>query len=161
MLCPNSDLVWLGSKRSAAPSGYTYYWCENCHAERYLNPKVGVAAIIKRDDEFLLVRRRKKPKRGKWTLPAGFVDHGEPCEKSIIREVKEEVCVDAEVDRLFSVYDVLDDSRGHVVLVVFKVIPKSYSFSPSDDVDRVGWFSTSELPTIAFASVRRAIEGAT
>ncbi len=49
---------------------------------------LSVGAIIKKDDKYLLVDRKKFPPG--WACPAGHVDEGETPEQAMIREVEEE-----------------------------------------------------------------------
>lgn len=67
--------------------------CRSCSNERF--PAVHPCAIVlvKRGDEFLLIR---KPEwgEGRYSLVAGFLDFGESLEECAVREVKEETGVD-------------------------------------------------------------------
>lgn len=50
-----------------------------------------VAAIIKRNDSYLIARRAQhKDHPGKWEFPGGKIDHGETPEKALERELFEE-----------------------------------------------------------------------
>tara|TARA_B100000700_G_C14910326_1_gene791906 strand:+ start:304 stop:675 length:372 start_codon:yes stop_codon:yes gene_type:complete len=51
-----------------------------------------VAAIIKKDNHFLIVKRNKKKHLGlKWEFPGGKVQENETFEEALIREIKEEL----------------------------------------------------------------------
>tara|TARA_Y100001936_G_scaffold239498_1_gene272733 strand:- start:387 stop:758 length:372 start_codon:yes stop_codon:yes gene_type:complete len=51
-----------------------------------------VAAIIKKDNHFLIVKRNKKKHLGlKWEFPGGKVQENESFEEALIREIKEEL----------------------------------------------------------------------
>jgi 8-oxo-dGTP diphosphatase len=55
-----------------------------------------------------------------FALPGGFVEIGETVEQAILREVKEETSLDANIKRLFGVYShPKRDPRFHVVSLVF------------------------------------------
>ena len=51
-----------------------------------------------RDGRLLLVKRRRAPEAGCWSLPGGKVDFGERVEDAIRREIAEEIGVDDRVD---------------------------------------------------------------
>jgi len=53
------------------------------------------AAVIERDDAFLLTRRAADTHLGgRWEFPGGKVEHGETVEASLVREIREELgCV--------------------------------------------------------------------
>ena len=56
-------------------------------------PGVGCGAAIVRDGLLLLVKRRRPPEAGCWSLPGGKVDFGERVEDAIVREIGEEIGV--------------------------------------------------------------------
>jgi NADH pyrophosphatase NudC (nudix superfamily) len=65
---------------------------EHCQFTAYKNAAAAVAAIIElNDDKIIMTRRGKEPGKGKLDLPGGFVDADETLEKSLEREVKEEL----------------------------------------------------------------------
>lgn len=60
-----------------------------------------VCAAIIRDEKILMVYQdRGGGSRAFWTLPGGGVEAGETNEQAVIREVKEEVCLNGKVERL-------------------------------------------------------------
>ncbi|NQT59913.1 MAG: NUDIX hydrolase [Bacteroidetes bacterium] len=72
--------------------GHNRFLCESCGFKFYINSSIGVAAvIIKNDDELLMVRRMKEPRKGTLDLPGGFAAPGERAEDAVRREVLEEV----------------------------------------------------------------------
>ncbi len=72
--------------------------CDGCHIIHYENPKMVVGTIPVTDNAILLCRRAIEPRRGKWTLPAGWLENGESVSACALRETQEEAC--AEVDDL-------------------------------------------------------------
>jgi ADP-ribose pyrophosphatase YjhB (NUDIX family) len=68
----------------------------------YVTSKVGAnAAIFDDDDRILLVRRADDHC---WGLVSGWVDNGEDPADTVVREVQEEVGLDATIDDLVGVY---------------------------------------------------------
>jgi 8-oxo-dGTP diphosphatase len=61
-------------------------------------PVVRVCAAIVRDGAILMVRHEHDG-RAYWTLPGGGVEHGETPEQALVREVREEACVEVCVGR--------------------------------------------------------------
>ncbi len=67
--------------------------------------RVAAYAVILRDDRILLSRlSRSVTSEELWTLPGGGVDHGEDPRHAVVREVKEETGLDAEVGETARVY---------------------------------------------------------
>jgi 8-oxo-dGTP diphosphatase len=68
--------------------------------------RLGAYALVVRDDAVLLTRHSARgPRPGAWTLPGGGVEHGEPPEDAVVREVREETGLPAEVGPLLGVHD--------------------------------------------------------
>ena len=63
-----------------------------------------VAALIKKDDKFLIARRATGDQNvlGKWEFPGGKVEAGEDEKHAIEREIKEEFDLDIEAIRFIS-----------------------------------------------------------
>ena len=66
---------------------YVYISCGIVHHQ---NPKLVVGCISEWENKILLCRRDIEPKKGKWTLPAGYLENGETVGNGAIRETLEE-----------------------------------------------------------------------
>ena len=64
--------------------------CPSCGYKHFVEPKVGVGVFVLHQGRILLVRRAMEPERGKWSLPAGFLDPGEDPALAAQRELCEE-----------------------------------------------------------------------
>ncbi|MBM7614948.1 (deoxy)nucleoside triphosphate pyrophosphohydrolase [Alkaliphilus hydrothermalis] len=112
-----------------------------------------VAAILKQGDKILIARRKEgKSLGGYWEFPGGKIEEGESPEKSLIRELKEEMMIDIKVTEPFgeNIHDYGDKKirliafwgeidSGEIVLkdhdCIEWVFPKDlhqYNFSPAD-----------------------------
>jgi 8-oxo-dGTP diphosphatase len=128
--------------------------CPACGFVHFDDPKVAVAAFIERDNRVLLVRRAMNPERGKWALPAGYVDYGENPREAVIREVREETSLEVEVTRLVSV-DGSPGTFGASIVIIYAASVVNGSARPQDDAEAVLWLSASDsLPELAFESTR-------
>ncbi|MBT7051808.1 MAG: NUDIX hydrolase, partial [Desulfobacula sp.] len=50
--------------------------CTNCAQIHYNNPKMVVGSIPELNKQILLCKRNIEPCKGKWTLPAGYLENG-------------------------------------------------------------------------------------
>ena len=74
------------------------------------------------EHEILLITRGRDPFKGMYAYPGGFVDYGEDPANSVIRELKEECCMDGAKPELICVAgDPNRDPRKHVVSIVYSV----------------------------------------
>src|SRR5690606_24637393 len=67
--------------------------CPDCGFIAYENPKIVVGSVVSAEGRILLCRRAIEPRRGFWTLPAGFMEMGETVEEGARREAWEEAQV--------------------------------------------------------------------
>jgi ADP-ribose pyrophosphatase YjhB (NUDIX family) len=74
-----------------------------CMSNREKRGKVwlAVAGVVKsKDGQWLVVKKRYGGLKGKWSLPAGFVEMGETADEAVIREVLEETGIQCNVKGL-------------------------------------------------------------
>lgn len=133
--------------------------CPVCKYVFYQNPAPAAGVVIEEDGKILLVKRKYEPYKGDWCLPAGFMEYDESPEQCAIREIKEELNVDVELDGLFGVYSGKDDPRTHAVLVMYWAKIIGGELKPGDDAEEIEYFAKSEVPSnIAFLAHRQIIE---
>lgn len=130
-------------------------------------PIVGVGAVIVRDGQVLIVRRRYEPLAGRWSLPGGTLELGETLDAGLAREMQEETGLEVEVGPVIEVFDriLLDDARRvryHFVLVDYLCWPAGGELRPGSDVDDAIFVDPSalgpyDLTTKARAVIDRAI----
>lgn len=115
------------------------------------NPKPTVDGVVPWEGGVVLVRRAREPFRGMWALPGGFVDYGEPPERAVVREVKEETGLEVRVARLVGVYGSPDrDPRGHTIGIVYECEAVGGELRGGDDAAEARAWPPDGLPELAF-----------
>lgn len=91
--------------------------CVQCGYIAYENPKVVVGSVVLAGEQVLLCRRAIEPRRGFWTLPAGYLEHGETLQEGAAREAEEEAGAHILIDGVLALYSI---SRIGQVQVIFR-----------------------------------------
>ncbi len=133
--------------------------CPVCKYVFYHNPVPAAGVVIEEDGKILLVKRKYEPYKGDWCLPAGFMEYDESPEQCALRETREELGVDVELDGLYGVYSGKDDPRTHAVLVMYWAKIIAGELKPGDDAEKIQYFAKNEVPpNIAFLAHRQIIK---
>ena len=131
--------------------------CDTCGFIDYVNPKIVAGSVVRYDDKFLLCRRAIEPRRGYWTLPAGFMEQGETVEEAARREAQEEACADIEIDAMLGMYSVPRISQVQIMFVAHLNAPR---FDVGPESLEVALFAWHDIPwdELAFPTVHWALE---
>lgn len=104
------------------------------------------------EGKILLEKRRNEPSKGKWTIPGGIVELGETLQEAVLRETREETCLEVRNPRVLDVVDNVEvDEKGktkyHFVIVDFALQAKSAKFRAASDAEELQWVSLDEVET--------------
>ena len=91
--------------------------CDQCGYIAYENPKVIVGSVVVHEGKVMLCRRAIEPRRGFWTLPAGYLELQETVEEGARREALEESGAHIQLDGILAVFSI---SRIGQVQVIFR-----------------------------------------
>src|SRR5579884_3951129 len=72
--------------------------CADCGFVLYDNPKIVVGSVARWGDRILMCRRSIHPRRGFWTLPAGYLELNESTSAGAEREAWEEAQAKIQID---------------------------------------------------------------
>jgi len=130
--------------------------CDACGHIHYLNPKIIAGCIPVWEDRVLLCRRAIEPRRGYWTLPAGFMEQGETLFEAARREAWEEANVRVDAGELFTVFSLPHISQ---VYVFFYTPMMDARFHPGEESLETRLFAEEEIPwrEISFETVFRSL----
>ena len=108
--------------------------------------EVAVDCVVLNDGKVLLLKRAHEPFNGYWVLPGGHVERNETVEEAAVREMKEELGIDVDVEKLIGIFSDPDrDPRG-LVSVAFIVRPRSTNVHLNREASEYQWFPLDELP---------------
>ena len=106
--------------------------------------------------QVLLCKRNIDPRRGKWTLPAGFMELAETTSQGAARETIEEAGAQFVMGSLFSVLNVASVGQVHFF---YRAELISAQFDPGHETIEAKLFSEEEIPwdELAFSTVRETL----
>jgi len=133
------------------------FMCEQCQTVHYQNPRVVTGCLVTFEDQVLLCRRAIAPRRGFWTLPAGFLENGETAEAGAQRETSEEARADVVVDELYTVFSLPHISQ---IYLFYRARLSAPRFAAGEETEAVALFREHEIPweQLAFPVIRETLE---
>ncbi len=130
--------------------------CPACGFVHCANPRVAVVLFLADRDRVLLVKRGMAPEKGRWALPAGYVDAGERPEAAAVREMREETGLEVAVAGML---DLFYEETSRAVVILYRARLEGGTLAAADDVEEARWFSRGEpMPDLAFESTRKMVE---
>jgi len=104
-------------------------------------PVLTVDVLIRRNDGYVLIKRKNEPYRDRWAIPGGLVEYGEKVEQAAMREAKEETGLEVKLIRLVGVYsDPTRDPRGHYISIAYLAEAVSGELKAATDAEEVKVF---------------------
>jgi ADP-ribose pyrophosphatase YjhB (NUDIX family) len=130
--------------------------CDHCGYVAYQNPKIVVGSVVRQAGKILMCRRAIEPRRGFWTIPAGYLELRETPEDGARREAREEAGAELVLDGLLAVYTV---ARLSQVQLIYRARLSEPEFFAGEESLEVRLFGFDEIPwnEIAFPTVAWAI----
>ena len=131
--------------------------CTQCGTIHYRNPRLVVGALPVWEDRVLLCRRAIEPRRGFWTLPAGFMENEETLAQAAMRETREEANARIELADLFTLISVPHISQVHAI---YRARLIDLDFSAGSETLEVALFEEREVPweSIAFRTIALTLD---
>ena len=131
--------------------------CPACDSVHYENPLNVVGTVPVWGDQVLLCKRNIEPRKGKWTLPAGFMELEETTSEGAARETVEEAGAQFEMQALFTVLSVPRVGQVHLF---YRAKLTSDQFAPGFETMEAKLFAESDIPwdEIAFRTVKVTLE---
>ncbi len=131
--------------------------CATCGFVDYQNPRIIVGSVVAGGGRVLLCRRAIEPRRGFWTLPAGYLELGETAEEGAAREAWEEAEASIVLSGILAVYSI---SRIGQVQIIFRAaFAGEPAIAAGPESAEVALFAWDDIPwsELAFPSVHWAL----
>lgn len=127
--------------------------CPDCGFIQYDNPKIVVGAVVTFGDKILLCRRNIHPRKGYWTIPAGYLELHETPVDGARREAMEEANADLEIDRTLAIYSI---PRISQIQILYRATLIGGTHSPGPESQETALFDWQDIPwsELAFPSVK-------
>lgn len=132
--------------------------CPACAAVHYENPRIVVGCVPEADDgRILICLRAIEPRRGWWTVPAGFMENGETMRAGAARECQEEALAEVQVGALLAVVDIPEAEQVHVFFRA-KLTTSAFGAGPESLDAKLVDFREIPWDLLAFPSTQFALE---
>ncbi|WP_350286510.1 NUDIX hydrolase [uncultured Croceitalea sp.] len=117
----------------------------------YPTPKVDVRGfVLNENDEILMAQESVDLK---WTIPGGWADIGTTPKEVVIKEIKEETGIDAEVVRLLAVYDKQRHKHPAEPYYIYKLMffcrATGGELRPGFDMKGAAYYPIKDLPELS------------
>nr|WP_320190164.1 NUDIX hydrolase [uncultured Desulfobacter sp.] len=131
--------------------------CESCGHVHYENPKMVVGTIPVFQDRILMCKRNIEPRKGCWTLPAGYLENEESVQQGAVRETLEETRVKVRILAPYRMFNILFVDQIYLMFIAELL---SQDFGPTTESTDVRLFSKSDIPwdEIAFDVIRETLD---
>ncbi len=131
--------------------------CTVCTTIHYENPLNVVGTLPVWQDKVLLCRRNIEPRKGLWTLPAGFMELGETTVEGALRETIEEAGARVEMQGLYTLIDVVRAGQVHLFYRARLLVTE---FVPGPETIEARLFGEAEIPwdELAFRTTRLTLD---
>jgi ADP-ribose pyrophosphatase YjhB (NUDIX family) len=108
------------------------------------------------NDQVLLCKRNIDPRKGKWTLPAGYLENRESVQNGAVRETLEETRAQVEIIAPYRLFNIIFVDQ---IYLMFRAQMKDNLFGPTSESTEVKLFKEADIPwdEIAFEVIRQTL----
>ncbi len=153
----NYDTDIQFSKREPDGDNLVRDICDICGFIDYQNPKIVAGVVGVWGSKILMCRRNIEPRKGFWTLPAGFMEQRETTQAAAAREAYEEAHAKIDIGELLGIYNV---ERISQVQIFYRGVLKTPSVRAGAESMEVALLEWDEVPwdQLAFPSIYWALQ---
>lgn len=131
--------------------------CIECGTIHYQNPNIVTGCLVECDGLILMCKRAIEPRKGLWTLPAGFLENDETTIDAAKRETWEEAKARVEVIDLFTLFNLPHVNQVYAMFRARFIEPE---YGPGEESLEVQLFQEQEMPwdDIAFPVITETLK---
>lgn len=131
--------------------------CAKCDTIHYSNPRIITGSLPIHSDQVLLCKRAIHPRKGYWTLPAGFMENGETSLQGALRESWEEARAELEIQSLYTLFNLPHINQ---VYMFYRGNLANLNYGAGPESLEVALFREEEIPwdELAFPVVARTLK---
>ena len=133
--------------------------CPDCGHIAYDNPKIVAGAVVVQDNRILLCRRAIEPRRGFWTLPAGYMELGETVAEAAQREAREEAEAEIVLEGILGIYSIARIGQVQILFRARFADATAPHFAAGEETLEAALFDWDQIPwsELAFPTVTWAL----
>ena len=130
--------------------------CPSCGTIHYMNPKLVVGCIPEWKGRILMCRRDIEPRRGYWTLPAGFLENDESVREGAMRETYEEARLRVKIIEPYRLFDLVFVNQLYLMFRARILVPE---YGPTRESSEVKLLLEDDIPwdDIAFPVIQQTL----
>ncbi|WNL38031.1 NUDIX hydrolase [Halomonas sp. PAMB 3264] len=144
--------------RFAVPEGddRPRYLCDACGTIHYQNPRIVAGTLPVKGDKVLLCKRAISPRKGYWTLPAGYMENAETTREAGLRETREEAKAEVEIESLYTLIDLPHINQVYMIFLA----ELEGEFGAGEESLEVALFAEQDIPwsELAFPTIERTLK---
>ena len=125
-------------------------------------PLFGVGGVVVVDGHVVLIKRKRPPLAGSWSLPGGVVELGESLRDGLRRELREEIGIEVQVGPLLELFDrITRDGDGmvryHYILADYLCRPVAGALHHGSDAEAAILADPTNLSRYNLSADTRAV----
>lgn len=125
-------------------------------------PAIGVAIIITKGDQVLLLKRKHVHGAGSWSTPGGHLEYRESPEQCAIREAREETGVRVTDVKFRAITNDIFEGNGMHYITIWmegRYLSGESVVNAPYEMAEIGWFTWDALPRPLFLPLRNLLDG--
>lgn len=127
--------------------GKERFYCNGCERFLWQDPSPATGVIVEKEGKWLLIKRGLEPWKGKWSIPAGYMEIDEKPVKTAARELKEETGIKVSTEGLtpFGNMAMEHPDGKRVVAIIYKAEDFEGELDPGPEPLEAGFIDPNKI----------------